>query len=183
MVDSFAIWQHGVATVRAEYARLPGPVRARVAVLAAEIRAHKEALDAFVASVSGGTLCAACRGACCSRGKYHFSLVDLLVYLATDSELFTPRFDQDACPFLGDGACLMPPALRPYACITFNCEQIEGVLPPLDLARFAAVTDELKALYAEMEHLLCSRLSGGLLHYSEQSLAAGGASIIKTSTA
>jgi hypothetical protein len=182
MVDSFAIWQHGVATVRAEYARLPAVVSARVTELAAAIRAHKVALDAFIAGVEGGAACAACQGACCSRGKYHFSLVDLLVYLAADIELFTPRFAQDACPFLGDSACLMPPALRPLACITFNCEQVEALLPPLEQARFAAVTEELKGLYQELEELLCTRLRGGLLHYSEQSLASDGAPILKLSS-
>lgn len=166
-------WRHGITTVQREYALQSPQIRAHLRELAGAIMAAKRNLYAVSAAVEASGLCADCRGACCARGKYHFSVVDLLVYLATDTPLFDPRFDQDVCPFLGGDACLMPPELRPLTCITFNCEQIDALLPPLERTRFAVQEDQLRELYREVEAIFKTRLSGGLLHYSEKSLAEG----------
>lgn len=164
-------WGHGVTTVQREYEQQSVETRQRLRELATAIMTGKRNLAELSTVATAAAVCAACRGACCSRGKYHFSVVDLLVYLATGTELFVPDFSQNACPFLGDEACLMPPELRPFTCITFNCEQVEALLPSLEQSRFAEQVEQLRLLYAEVEALFRTRLSGGLLHYSEKSLA------------
>ena len=173
-VDSvLAAWQHGITTVQREYEQLTVENRYRLHELATAIMACKKSLYGISAAVEGAGLCASCQGACCTRGKYHFSVVDLLVYLATAKELFVPDFERGACPFLGDEACLMAPEYRPFTCITFNCDLVEAALPLLEQSRFAVQVDQLRGLYREVEALFQVRLSGGLLHYSEKSLAEG----------
>ena len=156
-------WQEAVGKVTAAFERLPDAVRLELAGDARVMVAHKQAMQQLVAQVDAAAHCAGCGGACCVKGKYHFSAVDLLVYLATGQPLFTPRFDNGLCPFLGEPECLMPPGYRPFNCITFNCDVIEDQLPRDEVARFYRMEQELAARYADIRALFPARSMDGSL--------------------
>jgi hypothetical protein len=125
---------------------------------------QKRAMQAYASRVDSASRCAACGGACCRSGKYHFSEVDLLVYLAAGRPLFAPLFDNLLCPYLGEGGCFMEPALRPFNCITFNCELIEELLSREEVASFYRLERELRCCYLEISSLFTgSPLSRALL--------------------
>ena len=156
-------WQEAVGKVAAAFERLPEAVRGNLATLAGGMVAHKEAMQQLVSGVDAAAHCAACGGACCVKGKYHFSAVDLLVYLATDRPLFAPRFDNGLCPFLGEPACLIPAGYRPFNCITFNCDLIEDQLAREDVSRFYRMEQELVARYAAIRGVFPARSMDGPL--------------------
>ena len=157
-------WREGVLQVSAGFAALREPEMERMRVLAHSMMARKEAMQALVASVDAASRCAGCGGACCVSGKYHFSAVDLLVYLVTGAPLFTPRFDNGLCPYLGDACCLIPPGYRPFNCITFNCDLIEDRFSRDELSRFYAMERELRLDYGEIRSLFpAKKMDGSLL--------------------
>ncbi|QXE89526.1 hypothetical protein [Geomonas subterranea] len=156
-------WQEAVHRVTAAFGRLPHPVRLELEEFARGMAAHKEAMQQLVAQVDAAAHCAGCGGACCARGKYHFSAVDLLVYLAAGKPLFAPRFDNGLCPYLGEPECLIPPGYRPFNCITFNCDLIEDQLPREEVSRFYKMEQELAARYAEIRALFPGRSMDGPL--------------------
>jgi hypothetical protein len=172
-------WVRGVAAVRNEYAALPYALRVQLAECIALIKLRKKTLQALVDEVRAGEICAACGGECCARGKNHFTVVDLLAYLADDRQLFTPRFGREICPYLGEFCCLMPPEYRPYNCITFVCERVEGLLAPREQALFYAVERELRELYERLERLLDNRFRAGLLMNCERDLVQGRTAILR----
>jgi hypothetical protein len=148
-----ADWQAGVARVTEALSHLGGPELERLRALVRVMMEQKRAIHALSAAVDPAVHCAACGGACCVRGRYHFTAVDLLVYLATGERLFTPQFQNGLCPYLAQHRCLMPPQLRPFNCITFNCERIEDLLPPQAVVRFYELERELRGTYQEMRSL------------------------------
>ncbi|MBJ6749191.1 hypothetical protein [Geomonas anaerohicana] len=156
-------WLEGVSRVTAAFERLPGSVRQDLESQARGMVAHKQAMQQLVGQVDAASHCAGCGGACCAKGKYHFSSVDLLVYLAAGQPLFAPRFDNGLCPFLGEPECLMPPGYRPFNCITFNCDLIEDQLPRDEVARFYRMEQELATRYAEIRALFPARNMDGAL--------------------
>jgi hypothetical protein len=166
-------WEKAVAAVTREHAALSHSLRTWVGERAVAIREHKMALNAFSQGVSGGEICAACRGECCARGRHHFTVIDLLVHLASGRPLFTPDFAGDRCPWLGPAGCLMEPEYRPYNCVTFNCERVEGLQEPQACERFYTVEGELRALYGEVEELFGNRFMQGLLLSYERAAACG----------
>lgn len=172
-------WRQAVATVTHEYTALGPGLLARVAKCAEAVKSRKAGLHALTGMAGGRETCAGCGGECCLTGKYHFTVVDLLVYLAEGRGLFTPRFDNGRCPYLGDAGCLMEAAYRPFNCITFNCDRVEGMLEPLEQARFYTLERELRALYRELEMLFGNRFIEGLLMNYERALRQRGA-ILKT---
>jgi hypothetical protein len=161
-------WERGVAAVREEYAALSPLLKARLKKCAAAIKSCKQALQLIGEGVRADEICGECRGECCARGKNHVTAIDLLVYLNDDREIFTPRFEQEICPYLGENGCLMEPEYRPYNCITFICEQVEGLLGPLEKERSYAVERDLRDLYRDMEQLLDSRFRHGVLGIFER---------------
>lgn len=161
-------WEIGIAAVREEFASLSPGVRSRVEEFAAALKLRKKELQSLAEEAHAGEICAACRGECCARGKNHFTVVDLLVYLADGRELFVPRFGGELCPYLGEDGCLMPPEYRPYNCISFICERVDGLLEPAAHARFCALEEELRAVYEEIERLFDNRFRGGLLGNCER---------------
>ncbi len=167
------MWEKAVAAVGQEYVILPPSLRMRVGERAAAIRECKIGLDAFSRVVNGGEICAACGGECCARGRHHFTAIDLLVHLSAGQPLLTPNFAGDLCPWLGPAGCLMEPEYRPYNCVTFNCERIEGLLEPQARESFYKVEGELRALYGEMEELFGNRFMQGLLLSYERAAACG----------
>jgi len=157
-------WQAGVREVSRRFALLGEDTRQRLTALARELTAKKGELDALSAPAEPAAHCAACGGACCVAGKYHFTKADLLVYLAMDQPLFTPSFDNGLCPYLSAAACLMAPGYRPFNCITFNCERIEDRLPAASVERFYRLERELRRGYDGIKALFPdASLDGALL--------------------
>ena len=94
----------------------------------------------------GETACAVCSGACCGSGRHHFTLTNLLAYLAEDQ--WPPAADfACSCPFLGETGCRLPVARRPYNCVTFFCESLDDRLDPEQRALLAALDGSLRCAY------------------------------------
>jgi hypothetical protein len=161
-------WERGVAAVREEYALLSPLLKSRLKKCAAAIKSCKEVLQLIGEGVHAADICGKCRGECCALGKNHVTAIDLLIYLNDDREIFTPCFAQEICPYVGENGCLMEPEYRPYNCITFICEQVEGLLGPLEKERSYAVERDLRDLYRDMEQLLDSRFRHGVLGIFER---------------
>ena len=171
-------WDQGVAAVRKEYAVLSPSLKVRLNKYAAEVKSCKQALDLIGEGVRAEGLCAQCRGECCKGGKNHLTTIDLLVYLGEGKKIFTPAFEGGICPYMGEKGCLMEPEYRPFNCITFICERIEGELGPLELKRFNSVERQLRELYDDFEKLFDNSFRYGLLRDYERSQACNGAPIL-----
>ncbi len=157
------IWDNAVSVVRREYTVLPGDMKARVAAAAARIRSIKEDMFSLMVEKGAPEFCGICGGACCVRGKHHFTVVDLLVFLSGNVPLFMPSFRGDLCPYMGNGKCLMSPPFRPLTCISFHCETLENLLSSVELERMYSLELELRERYAHLEILFGTRFSQGLL--------------------
>jgi hypothetical protein len=157
------MWNLAVFAVTEAFSRVARHRRDLVDVIAQRVKACKQEMHAVVEAVAAAGICASCGGECCRTGKYHFTVADLLVYLVDDRALFTPRFDQDACPYLGDRGCLMAPGYRPFNCITFTCERLERLVGPQEKDRCVRLEQELRDHYRRIEELFDPCFRGGLL--------------------
>ena len=146
-------WDRAIAVLTADYAALPSALRGRMDEVAGAIREARRELHSLAQDMGSTAICASCGGECCLRGKYHVTVADILVYLAAREPLFAPRFDRDVCPYLDDHGCMMEPSLRPFPCITFNCERVEGLWEPERIEAFYRGERKLSLLYREMERL------------------------------
>lgn len=173
-------WQLAIAAVEAEYEGLAFSRKALIVELAGAVKACKEALHADVEAAGADGICASCGGECCMTGKFHFTVVDFLAYLAEGRELFVPRFAGDRCPYLGERGCLMAPPYRPFNCVTFNCDRVEWLLEPLEKERSVRLERELRGLYGRFEKEFGNRFMGGLLMNFERDIVREGAQILKT---
>lgn len=157
------MWEDAVRLARADYEALSGSVKDRVRRIGETIRQTKREIFSLANKSVIDKTCADCGGLCCKTGKYHFSVVDLLMYLSTGMELFRPVFRETPCPYLGAAGCFMEPAYRPYTCITFHCERIESQLASTDLERISVLESSLRASCRELEGLFGQRMTQGLL--------------------
>ncbi len=167
-------WEKAVAAVAGEYAALASAVRMWTEERTSAIREAKKALNAISQEVGGGEICAVCRGECCARGRHHVTVTDLLVHLAARRPLPVPDFSVDHCPWLGTAGCFMDPTCRPFNCVTFNCERVEGLLEPPVREHFYRVERDLRALYGEVEDFFGNRFMHGLLLSYERAVAGDG---------
>jgi hypothetical protein len=174
------MWRLGVAAVEKEYGGFPPSFQTRVKECAAAIRSCKMAIHAFAEAMNGKGLCAACGGECCLTGKHHFAVIDLLVHLVSERPLFEPLFERGLCPYLGERGCFMEPEYRPFNCVTFNCERVEGEMGPPDRERFQKIEGELLAIYKELERLFDNRFMCGLLINCERDLLQGKTAILRS---
>lgn len=157
-------WHDGVREVTGSFSLLSEPALDRLRILCSLMMEQKGALQALAAQADAASQCAGCGGACCVAGKYHFTAVDLLVYLSTGEPLFAPLFDNGLCPYLAQDGCLIAPAYRPFNCITFNCELIEDLLSADQVSRFYQLERELRSNYAEIRSLFpANSMDGALL--------------------
>jgi hypothetical protein len=62
-----------------------------------------------------------------------------------------------SCPLLGSTGCALPAERRPYNCISFLCDRIEGQLQAHEVETFYALERELRDLYL----LFAERYAGG----------------------
>lgn len=141
------LWSAATAAVKQEYEALQDRLKVRINELVAEIGILKARYQNLAATAHADQKCAQCLGACCGHGKHHFTVVDLLGYFACGAELFTPQFDSPVCPYHHGSGCLMSPALRPFNCIIFLCEELESALSQEAKAELADIEKELRRLY------------------------------------
>ena len=156
-------WHDGVLRVTSRFSRLTEPELGRLQGYCSLMLNQKRALQALVARVDAGSHCAGCGGACCMSGKYHFTAVDLLVYLATGEPLFAPLFDNGLCPNLGEAGGMIAPGYRPFNCITFNCDLIEDRMSVDEVSRFYRLEKELRGTYSEIRSLFPDKSMDGAL--------------------
>ena len=156
-------WNLAVASVMEEFRGLAPSLRESLADAVRGVRSCKEAIHAVAEGVAAPGICASCGGECCRTGKYHVTVTDLLVYLADGRELFVPRFGQNSCPYLGEEGCLMPPGFRPFNCITFICDRVDGMLEPMEKERLLGLEQELRDRCRTVGDLFGGRLRGALL--------------------
>jgi hypothetical protein len=156
-------WQDGVRRVAEARQSLPERELARLGSLCTALMGCKVELQRIASRADAASRCADCGGACCVTGKYHFTPVDLLVYLAAGEPLFVPLFENGVCPYLGVSGCLMRPEFRPFNCITFNCELIEDRLAPEQVARFYELERELRLGYRAIRSLFPAGALAGVL--------------------
>ncbi|MRR06593.1 MAG: hypothetical protein EG828_06550 [Deltaproteobacteria bacterium] len=157
------LWDRAVALGRVEYQGLSESVKAQVQTIGAAMRQQKLEMYSLAGGAAVVATCADCGGLCCQKGKYHFSVIDLLMYLSTGKELITPLFRETPCPFLGTEGCLMAPEYRPFTCITFHCERLESLLAPADLEQISLLERGLRGLCRQLEELFGVRMMQGLL--------------------
>jgi len=150
-------WERATSAVAAHYAALPPTLLAQVDEAAQAIRMARRELHRLAEDRESTVICASCGGECCMRGKYHVTVADILVFLAEGEPLFVPRFDRDACPYLDRHGCMMEPSLRPFTCITFNCERVEGLWESERVEEFYRRERELRKLYVNLERLFGER--------------------------
>lgn len=173
------LWSAAVERVRTDYEALPQALKLKLAEHSAEIMSLKAHHQAAVATADADQLCTDCQGICCRFGKHHVTVVDVLVFLTADRELFSPSFDNPVCPYHNGFGCLMEPAFRPFNCIIFICEQLETGLDVAVKAELAALEARLRVMYAEFDRLLGNRFANGLLITFQRSLDSG-APLFKT---
>ena len=167
------LWSAAVERVRTDYGALPPALKMQLAELSAEIMALKARHQTAVAKAAASDVCAECKGLCCRFGKHHFTVVDLLGYLSAGRELFSPSFDNPVCPYHSVSGCLMEPALRPFNCVIFICEQLETGLEERARADLAGIETSLRRIYGEFDHLLGNRFANGLLITFQRALDSG----------
>jgi hypothetical protein len=176
------MWALAIARVREELEGVPPEIGHQVEGIAERICMVKECIHGFAESVGAREICSSCGGQCCARGKYHFTVPDLLVYFYQTEMLFTPDFDRrDICPYLGSCGCFMPPRYRPLNCIIFNCDRIEELIDPVDRVEFYRLEQELRGLYDRLDQLFDNRFQPGLLINYERDVVAGGGKILRYS--
>jgi hypothetical protein len=181
--DDYAVWALAVDRVREELDGLPAAVCCQVGEIAEQICLTKERIHAFAESAGAREICRLCGGQCCARGKYHFTVPDLLVYFYQRETLFTPYFNRrDACPYLGSCGCFMPPRFRPLNCVIFNCDRIEELIDSVDRVEFYRLEQELRELYGRLESLFNNRFQSGLLITYERDVVAGDGRILRYSS-
>ncbi len=173
-MDDLEKWDKAISAVNREFASLPEPFLSKLKNSVETIRKYKRSVFALTETINAGEICKACRGECCRKGKYHFTVTDLLVYLVEGKELFVPCFTNGRCPYSGDAGCLMEVEYRPFNCITFHCEELEKLLPKHAVEEFYGLEGKLRCQYGELEKLFDNRFAYGLLANYERNFKQSG---------
>jgi hypothetical protein len=171
-------WRIAVESCSAEFGQLSPGHRDRLLPMIRQVMDCKEELNRLFRELDGGSVCALCQGECCRTGRYHVTAVEVLAYLVTGREIFSPRFDAGSCPFLGETGCLMEPAFRPYNCVTFLCDRLDDGLSSEQRTAFAALSAQLLDSYRAIEALFANRFISGILNNGERYLAGKSAGIL-----
>jgi len=163
-VDDTQRWIQAVAAEGDSYERLPAGTRGQLDELIGRIMRLKEELVERALLAGSASICRRCAGKCCLNGKYHVSVLDLLAYRASETEVVLPDFSAaPSCPYSGDSGCLMPPRFRPMTCVVFNCELIEGTMPPPERSALYECEGLLRDTIAQANRVAGRRLDRALL--------------------
>ncbi len=142
-------WPALLERIKAELESLSAAEKSWIKARLAVIETVQLALDELFCKAGGIESCTSCDGACCDCGRHHVTLTNLLGYLLQNQDPPAPDFSQ-ACPYLGAEGCRLPVSRRPYNCITFFCDRLDGRLDPAEAFRLQALDQQLRAEY---EHL------------------------------
>ncbi len=162
-------WQQIIDRVTAEYRRLVTAEKTWIADRLLKVAQLQERLDQRFQRGNGEQACRDCRGDCCAKGHNHMTLVNLLCYLQADEELPSADFTQ-TCPFLGEQGCQIVLTARPYPCVSFICDIIEGNMMDDEVKEYYALEQQLRAIYEEFAARYAGAGMTGLL-LQEQRLA------------
>lgn len=148
--DWISDWQRCLARVRRELTLLTADEQLWMEQRIAEVMRIKGELHRLFVAAEGPQSCRTCDGACCAKGQHHMTLVEVLSAMTQKWPLPEPLVDA-TCPFLGERGCLLDPEIRPFNCITFNCELVEDRLDSEQQQTFYRLEKELREHYAEFE--------------------------------
>jgi len=144
-VNDQAAWEQAIAAARKSYTDLPHGIAGQLNDVLDQIMQLKQNLVEQVTAAGSSRICRGCGGECCRLGRYHVSVLDILVYLKNDTALPIPDFSTTpACPYSDDSGCIMQSGYRPMTCVVFNCQQVENQLAPDKLEAFHACEQELR---------------------------------------
>ncbi|NVN90894.1 MAG: hypothetical protein HXX11_09845 [Desulfuromonadales bacterium] len=163
-MDDQTIWNRVVATADASYDRLSATARSRLDEHLSRIMQLKQDLYECSQAAGSSQICRECGGTCCLNGKFHVSVLDLLVYRSARVEPVVPHFENSPlCPYGGTAGCLMPPRFRSMTCLVFNCELVENRMDDREKERFAAGEHALRKAILGAEELLEYRAGRAVL--------------------
>jgi len=143
-------WQACLTLVRRELTLCGADEQLWIERHTAQVVDLKRRLHQLFLEAQGAEACRECDGACCARGQHHMTLVEVLCALLRGVALPDPA-PEATCPFLAPDGCVLEAGLRPFNCVTFNCDQVEGRLPVDRVAQFYALERELRILYEAFE--------------------------------
>ena len=132
--------------IRDEVAQLDERDRAWLEMRLETIGEIQLELDSLFVKAGGASACADCVGECCGCGRHHITLTNLLAYAVAGEVPPAPDFTK-TCPYLGETGCVLPVSCRPYNCITFFCEQLEGTLCGEDQQKLRDLDRRLRTEY------------------------------------
>jgi len=155
-----ALWQSALTSIRAEWGQVSDDERAWIAAAVQEIATLQRRLQQLVDDAGGAEACRDCAGECCGHGTFHVTLVNILAHFIQGIDLPRPDFSR-SCPWMGARGCVFPPAVRPFNCITFNCEPIDAGLPPSEVV---AIEARLRDLYTAFDKRYDGSSLRGLLN-------------------
>jgi hypothetical protein len=75
----------------------------------------------------------------------------------------------------------MPPDLRPFNCVIFNCEEIEARLSSTALQALHTLEGDLRYCYGQLDSLLGNRFMHGLLITYEREVVLKGERLLRPS--
>jgi len=155
-------WQALVRTLQREWTLLDRDQRQWLSQRLAEVVRLKRELHRLFLAAGGAACCVVCDGACCARGRHHMTLVEVLTAFERGEAL--PDADPRAtCPYLTATGCRLEPEIRPFNCVTFNCEEVEDGLSPLQREAFYALERALREIYAEFDQRFAAASLRGLV--------------------
>ncbi|HKK01941.1 MAG TPA: hypothetical protein VJ955_07195 [Desulfuromonadales bacterium] len=160
-------WCAIVGSVRREFADLSETERRWIEPRLTEIAALQEELHALFLGARGAKHCRECLGLCCDCGRNHLTLANLLGLLLDGTPLPEPDFSR-TCPFLSSAGCLLDVRRRPFNCITFFCETVDGELPAAARQRFGDGERRLRELYESFDRRYAGSSLRGLFIRAER---------------
>ncbi|MCM2264860.1 MAG: hypothetical protein NDI73_06655 [Desulfuromonadales bacterium] len=153
-----ALWAATLVRVRNELVELSTADRDWLTAQVSRIGALQAELDRLFRDAGGPAICAACLGGCCGGARHHVTLTNLLGYLLAGEEPPAPDFSL-ICPQLGVQGCRLPAERRPFNCIIFLCDRIDGQLTGEQRIAFDGIEAELRNAY----HAVAERCRGASL--------------------
>jgi hypothetical protein len=165
--DDLRRWHRILLRIRGELERLLPAERHWLDQHLPQIHQLQRRMHGFFEEAGGAGCCHACRGACCEKGRNHLTLVNLLGYLHAGDEPPEPDFAA-TCPFLTPAGCLLVVERRPFNCVTFNCEAVEGALDEASRDSFYRMERHLRKLYEAFDLRYAGSSLRGLLIRAER---------------
>lgn len=164
-MHDFEAWTSAEAVARTQLQRV-GP---EFSFLADRIMNLKAEILGLALSAGSGDICRACQGECCRFGRYHVTLLDLMLIELAGLKPPLPRFGEEGdCPYGNGSGCFFEPRLRPMTCVVFNCELIESRMKDGSRGRGALLEQQLRGAIAAADILAGMRLSRPALLATER---------------